>query len=257
MSSKPILEVCVDSIESALAAEGGGAHRLELCSNLLEGGVTPSAGLITAVRRRTSIKLHVMIRPRGGDFFYSPNEIEIMKQDIALAKDLGSDGVVLGVLDADGNVDARKTGQLVGAARPLKVTYHRAIDMSRDLLRSLETLVNLGVDCVLTSGGEQTAMEGKETIRRLVNAANGRIAVMAGSGIREQNVRQLMKETAVTEIHVGLNGAASGPMRYRNEKISMGTVKGREYERFGVSQERIEKLVAAAFGYEAVHRPKK
>lgn len=246
MSNKPIVEVCVDSLESALAAERGGAHRLELCCDLLEGGLTPSAGLISIVRQGISIKLHVMIRPRGGDFCYTDDEFRIMQQDVATAKQLGADGVVFGILDVDGDVDAKWTGQLIELARPLSVTYHRAFDMSCDLLGSLETLMNLGVDRLLTSGGEQTAMEGKGTIKRLVSAAKGRIIVMAGSGIHEENVRRLIEETGVGEIHVGLNGPVSSPMRYRNEKISMGMVKGREYQRYGVSQERVEKLVAAA-----------
>ena len=246
MKNKPIVEVCVDSVESAVAAERGGAHRVELCADLLEGGVTPSAGLIAGVRRRISIKLHVMVRPRGGDFCYTEDEIAVMRQDIIAAKELGADGLVFGILDAEGDVDATRTRELADVARPRKVTYHRAIDMSRDLLASLETLVDLRIDYILTSGGEQTAMEGKETLGRLVRAADGRIVVIAGSGIQERNVRQLIEETGVREIHVGLNGPVSGPMRYRNEKISMGSVKGREHQRFGVAQERVEKLVAAA-----------
>jgi copper homeostasis protein len=233
-----------------VAAERGGAHRVELCANLLEGGVTPSVGLIAEVRRRVSIKLHIMVRPRGGDFCYTDDEIAIMRRDITVAKELGADGVVFGILDAEGTVDAKRTRELADIARPLKVTYHRAIDMSRNLLWSLETLIDLRIDYVLTSGGEQIAIEGKETLRRLVRAAEGRIVVIAGSGIQEHNVRQLLEETGVQEIHVGLNAPVPGPMRYRNEKISMGTVKGREHQRFGVSQERVGKLVAAASEFE-------
>jgi copper homeostasis protein len=239
------VEVCIDSLDSALAAQAAGADRVELCANLLEGGTTPSAGLIDEVRRNISMKLHVMIRPRGGDFCYTGGEFQIMERDIAVAKDLGADAVVLGVLTAEGLIDEARMRTLIELARPMKVTCHRAIDMSRDLRKSLETLIGLGVDYVLTSGGEQTAIEGSAAIARLVRAARSRIAVMAGSGINEHNVRRLIAETGVTEIHVGLSDAVPGPMKYRNPRISMGKAKGREYARFGTSQTRLDALIAA------------
>jgi len=248
MNRKPLVEVCLDSVESALAAERGGANRVELCSSLIEGGITPSSGLIAAVRRSISIPLHVMIRPRGGDFCYTDYEFAIMAQDIKAAKEFGANGVVLGILDAEGNVDAQRTRKLVELARPLTVTFHRALDMSRDLFAALDTLIDLKVDRVLTSGGKETAVEGKRTIARLVEVAGERIVVMAGSGIREQNVRWFLGETSVREIHVSLTTPVSSPMRSRNEKVSMGSVKGREYQRFGVSEERVKKLVAAVSG---------
>lgn len=246
MSSRLIAEVCVDSVDSAVAAQMGGAERVELCSSLLEGGVTPSAGLIAVVRQKISIGLHVMIRPRGGDFCYSAEEFAAMAQDIATAKRLGANGVVLGVLNEEGDVNAVETARLIDLARPLKVTFHRAIDMSRDLLASMETLKMLGVDHLLTSGGEQTALEGREAIARLVRAADGKMTVMAGSGIQEHNVRQLIEETGVREIHVSLNGPEESPMRHRNDRISMGIIRDREYQRFGVLQERVRKLLQAA-----------
>lgn len=246
MNNKLVVEVCVDSVDSAVAAQAAGADRVELCGNLLEGGTTPSAGLIAEVRRKASLKLHVMVRPRGGDFCYSPSEFDVMADDILSAKRLGADGVVFGLLDADGNIDPSRMGSLIEIARPMRVTCHRAIDMSSDLEKSLETLATLGVDYLLTSGGEQTALEGSAAIARLVRLAHGRVAVMAGSGIHEGNVRRLLAETGVKEIHVGLSDALPGPMRHRNERITMGSVKGREYDRFGVSKERLAKLVTAA-----------
>jgi copper homeostasis protein len=240
------VEVSIDSLDSALTAQSAGADRVELCGNLLEGGTTPSAGLIVEVRRNVSLKLHVMIRPRGGDFCYSDGEFRIMERDIAAAKELGADAVVLGILDPDGAIDATRMAKLIEQARPLRVTCHRAIDMSRNLLQSLETLIGLGVDYVLTSGGEQTAIEGSAKIARLVRAAGDRIAVTAGSGIHERNVRRLIDETGLTEIHVGLSGAFPTPMKYRNTKICMGKVKGREFARFATSRARLEKLIAAA-----------
>lgn len=239
------VEVCVDSLDSALAAQTAGAHRVELCVNLLEGGTTPSAGLIIQIRRKLFIKLHVMIRPRGGDFCYSDDEFQIMELEIAAAKGFGADGVVLGILNEQGRIDEPRMRTLIEQARPMKVTCHRAIDMSRDLRKSLETLINLGADYVLTSGGRQTALEGSAGIARLVRAAKGRIAVMAGSGINERNVRRVIAETGVNEIHVGLCDEIPSPMKYRNAKISMGKVKGREYARFATSQARLEALIAA------------
>jgi len=232
-------------LDSAVTAESAGADRVELCANLLEGGVTPSAGLIEEVRRSVSLKLHVMIRPRGGDFSYTDSELRVMERDITAAKQLGADAVVLGLLDANGAVDASKTARLLELARPMKVTFHRAIDMSRNPLKSLETLIALGVDYVLTSGAQQTAIEGAANIARMVRAARGRIAVMAGSGIDARNVRSLIAQTGVTQIHVGLSETVPGPMKYRNNRISMGRAQGREYARFRVSKHRLEKLIAA------------
>ena len=240
------VEVCIDSLDSARASQAACADRVELCANLLEGGTTPSAGLIAEVRRNISLKLHVMIRPRGGDFCYSDGEFHIMERDIAAAKDLGADAVVLGILDPNGAIDAARMGKLIALARPMKVTCHRAIDMSRDLLQSLETLIGLGVDYVLTSGGRQTAPEGSAAIARLRRAARDRIRIVAGSGIHERNVRRLIAATGVTEIHVGLSDAFPSPMKYRNRRISMGKAKGREYALFGTSQSRLEALIAAA-----------
>ena len=246
LNSQIAVEVCIDSVDSAIASQTAGADRVELCDNLLEGGTTPSAGMIAEVRRNISIKLHVMIRPRGGDFCYTGAELRVMERDIATAKALAADGVVFGLLDPSGNLDAQKMQRLIELARPMKVTCHRAIDMSRDPRKSLATLIALGVDYVLTSGGRQTAIEGSASIARLVRAAAGRIAVMAGSGVNERNVRGLIAATGVSQIHVGMSEPIPSLMKFRNRKISMGKAKGREYARFGVSKERLAKLIAAA-----------
>ncbi len=246
MNQSLTLEVCVDSVESALAAERGGAHRVELCSSLFDGGVTPSAGLIATVRQTISIGLHVMIRPRGGDFCYSDDEFQIMQRDILMAKQLGADGVVLGILDLDGRVDVRRTKQLVDLAAPLRVTYHRAFDMSSDLFASLRDLQTIGVHCVLTSGGKQSAAEGADTLKRLVEAASNTIAIMAGCGIEDHNVSTLIERTGVREIHASLKSPIPSPMRYRNDRISMGAEKGREYQRFVVDHQKVQSLLQAA-----------
>jgi copper homeostasis protein len=240
------VEVCVDSMDSAIAAERGGANRLELCGSLVEGGVTPSAGLIATARQKISIGLHVMIRPRAGDFYYSADEFEVMRRDVLMAKQLGVGGVVFGILDADANIDIQKTRALVDLARPLKVTYHRAFDMSADLFRSLEQVMETGADRILTSGGAQTALAGAATVRRLIEQAGKRAVIMACGGINDQNVQAVVKETAVREIHVGLRTPAASPMRYRNEDISMGSPEGNEYQRFIVLEEKVARLIQAA-----------
>jgi copper homeostasis protein len=259
--TKPLtLEVCVDSVESAIAAGSGGAHRLELCSDLGEGGVTPSSGLIALVREKIAIALHVMVRPRASDFCYTDDEFMIMQRDVLMAKQLGADGVVLGILDLDGGIDIPRTKQLVDLAAPLNVTFHRAFDMSPDLLKSLRDLQSTGVDRVLTSGGKQTAIEGAAALKQLVDAAKNDIGIMAASGIEEHNVAELLERTGVREVHASLRSAVPSSMRYQNQQISMGTSKGREYQRFVVDKGKVEKLLAGALdGIEdkaASHSPK-
>ncbi len=201
---------------------------MEVCSNLREGGVTPSAGLIEQVRAGTSIGLHVMIRPRGGDFCYTREEFETMRCDIIAIKKLGADGAVLGILDLNGNVDIERTRQLVELARPLRVTFHRAFDMSADLFRALEDVCATGADRLLTSGGERTACEAVERIARLVEAARGRIAIMACGGIKHDNAASIIERTGVREVHVGLRSPGASPNRHRNPRISLGTASGCE-----------------------------
>jgi copper homeostasis protein len=245
MNDPVLIEVCVDSVASAVAAERGGASRVELCGSLLEGGVTPSAGLIELVRARTTIGLHVMIRPRGGDFCYTPEEFETVRCDIIVAKKLGADGVVLGILDINGNVDTERTRQLVELARPLSVTFHRAFDMSADLFRALEDVCASGADRLLTSGGELSAAQGIAPIAGLVQAARGRIAIMACGSIDDQNAAGIVEQTGVREIHVGLRSPVASPMNWRNPRISMGTAPGVEYQRFQVLEENVRSLYRA------------
>ena len=245
MSGQTIVEVCVDSVASAVAAERGGAQRIELCSGLIEGGITPSGGLMEAARACVSIALHVMIRPRGGDFYYDENEFNIMRRDIETVQRLGADGVVVGLLTADGNIDIARTRQLVELAHPLQVTFHRAFDMSRDLFRALEDICAAGAHRILTSGGRQTSIEGVEMIGQLVRTAGNRIGIMAGSGIKPDNARMLVERTGVKEVHVGLRSSVSSPMRYRNPRISLGSTEGREYQKFVVLEDSVRQLCSA------------
>jgi len=240
-----LVEVCVDSVASAVAAERGGAARIELCSGLIEGGITPSAGLIATVRAAVSIPLHVMIRPRGGDFFYDSAELEAMRRDIELVRGMGTNGVVFGILDVDARVDLARTRELVALARPLEVTFHRAFDMAADLPRALEDVCESGVSRLLTSGGEQTSLQGQVVIADLAKRARGRIVVMAGSGIRPENARRIVEQTGVREIHVGLRSTVASPMVQRNPRIAMGTIAGREYQRFQVLEESVRSLCEA------------
>jgi copper homeostasis protein len=217
-----LVEVCTDSVEGALAAEAAGAGRIELCAGLVEGGTTPSAGLISTCVERLRIPVFVMIRPRGGDFLYSDAEVEVASRDIEVARRYGAGGVVLGLLARDGSVDVPRTRLLVDAARPLAVTFHRAFDVCRDPAAALEALVALGVDRVLTSGQRATAAAGLGRIRDLVRQADGRMTIMAGGGIREENVEAIVRGGGVREIHLRGAAAAPSPMQFRNPHVRFG-----------------------------------
>jgi copper homeostasis protein len=200
----PKLELCVETLPNAEIAARGGAHRIELCTGLADGGLTPSLGLLEQVLAGISIPVHCMIRPRGGDFCYTPGELRIMEQDIALAKAAGAAGVVLGVLTRDGKVDIPATRRLVEAARPLQVTFHRAFDVAHDLDEALDDVITAGADIVLTSGGAERITEAVPVVARLVKRAGTRIEIMGGSGVRIQNARALSEATGVAALHTSL-----------------------------------------------------
>jgi copper homeostasis protein len=244
MAEPVLIEVCVDSVSSAVAAERGGAERVELCSDLLEGGITPSLGLIEAVRSKVSIAVHPIIRPRPGDFCYSDQEFEIMCRDIELAKGADANGVVFGLLDASGNVDVLRTRELVELARPLAVTFHRAFDLSADFHRSLNDVCKIGAARLLTSGGEADCVRGSETISQLVKLSNGRITIMAGGGITSANAAHIIERTGVREIHVGLATPVKGAILHQNARVSLGKVPVREYDRTEVLEESVRDLKA-------------
>jgi|SRR5579872_1463841 len=235
------LEICVDSVESAIAAARGGAQRVELCSALGEGGITPSVGLIRAVREAVEIDVVLMIRPRGGDFVYSDPEFAVMQQDVASARELGANGIAFGILTAEGRIDVERTRRLVQLARPMQVTFHRAFDFVSDMERALEDVIAAGADRVLTSGGAADADRGLERLAQLCRQAGPRIRVMAGGGIRENNVRAVLERTGVREIHTSLNNSGGPAQRNGNPLAGIGARAG-ECERFLVSEEVVRRI---------------
>jgi len=211
MPSTYILEISVESVEAAVAAERGGAQRVEFCSNTREGGTTPSGGLLRAVRERVRLPILSMVRPRGGNFVYSDDEFRAIQGDIETAKHMRMDGVVLGLLRADGRVDIERTRHLVEQARPLEVTFHRAFDESADLREALEDVIKTGATRLLTSGGKRTATEALEVLGDLVRMAGKRMIVMPGSGLHAGNIRETVEKTGAREYHAGLSSVISRP----------------------------------------------
>jgi copper homeostasis protein len=201
MSNSFALEICVESVDHAVAAERGGAHRIELCSDLSSGGITPSAGFMRTVRRHVRIPIHILIRPRPGDFCYSEHEIEIMRADILAAKQFGMDGIVLGILTESTRIDIERTRSLVALAHPLSVTFHRAFDASENLETSLEEVIKTGASRILTSGGQPRATDALPALARLVQRAKGRILLMPCGGINSENVVHVVRTTQAQEVH--------------------------------------------------------
>lgn len=239
-----VIEACVDSVESAVAAQQGGADRVELCDNLVEGGTTPSLGAIELARQLLTIDLNVIIRPRGGDFCYTDVEFRVMQRDVETAKRAGANGVVIGILTPDGSVDRERTKALVELAHPMSVTFHRAFDMAREPFQALETLIALRIDRVLTSGQEPTVLEGLDLITELVRRAGDRIIVMPGGGITERHIPKIIPQSGAREVHVLLATTVESPMQYRNPRVFMGgELRPPEYTRAVTDAERLRALV--------------
>ena len=239
------VEVCAFSLESCLAAEKGGANRIELCGSMYEGGTTPSAGLMQIAKQRVSIEIHPMIRPRGGDFCYSNDEISVMQADIRMAKELGCEGIVLGILQQNGQINIAQARAFVNLAKPMQVTFHRAIDMTPDYLKALEDIIETGCDRILTSGQENTVIEGIENIKMLVKQANGRIEIMAGSGVNADNAQTLI-HTGVNALHLTGRSVRDSEMIYRRAGIAMGGLSEvPEYEIIYSDFEKIRAVVMA------------
>lgn len=245
VSNDILIEACVNSVVSAVEAEKGGARRVELCDNLLEGGTTPSAAGIQLAGKILSIDLNVIVRPRGGDFCYSDIEFDVMKSDILAAKELGADGVVIGILDVEGRVDKKRTRELIDVARPMGVTFHRAFDMTADPFHALQDLVDLKIDRILTSGQKNTAEEGIELISDLVKQVGDRIIIMPGCGITAENIEKLAEQTGAKEFHVFAVKKVESPMTHRNPEAFMGApVETSEYETSITDADEIQKIVS-------------
>ena len=227
---RPLLEVSVEGVDGLLVAQEAGADRVELCADVLEGGITPSVGVVREALRRSQIPMFVIVRPRGGDFLYSEAEFESMRQDVIALKDLGVPGIVTGCLTAAAQVDEARTAELLRLARPMSFTFHRAFDMVRDPLPALEVLIRLGVDRLLTSGQRATALEGLANLKQLSQAAQGRLIVMPCGSLRAANIAQVCRETGLWELHFAGHNQESSAMTYRNPHIVMGaTAQDHEY----------------------------
>jgi copper homeostasis protein len=231
MNKEVLVEICANSVTSALAAQSGGASRVELCQNLKEGGTTPSIGEIQTARKLLDIDLYILIRPRGGDFLYTDIEFEIMQKDVEQCINLGCDGIVIGILNKDGSIDVKRSSVLINMAKKagLGITFHRAFDMCADMHTALEKIIELGCERILTSGGMSKAYSGLENLKSLVEKANNRIIIMPGSGVNEENIKEIIDFTGATEIHLSAQSTIKSKMDYINPNISMGGGNGNEY----------------------------
>ncbi|MDU4891027.1 MAG: copper homeostasis protein CutC [Clostridium sp.] len=227
---KYILECCVDSVESAIEAEKGGSNRLELCANLIIGGTSPSLALFKKVKEKTNIKINVLLRPRFGDFLYSDYEFEILKEEVKQFKEAGADGVVIGCLKSDGTIDSSKMEELIALAEGMHITMHRAFDMTENPYEALREAKRLGVNTILTSGQRNTALEGKELIKALIEEAGDDLEILVGSGVNAEVIKEFLYESKAWAFHMSGKETLISKMDYKNSKVSMGLPMMSEYE---------------------------
>jgi copper homeostasis protein len=238
------LEICTDNILSAIDAQEAGANRIELCDSLIEGGTTPGHGAISTARSKLGPGLHVIIRPRGGDFLYSDLEYEIMKKDIVFCRSWGVDGIVTGILKSDGSIDTNRTSELARLAWPMSVTFHRAFDVCKDPVKSLEDVIATGAQRLLTSGQEDNAANGAALIRKLVELSGKRIIIMPGSGLTESNIESVARQTGALEFHLTGRKTIESGMSFRKEGIKMGEKSGiSEFQRKVADIEVIKRII--------------
>ncbi len=224
------LECCVDSVESALLAEKGGADRLELCSNLIIGGTTPTLALFRQIREHTDIRIHVLLRPRFGDFLYTKQELQIIAKEICLFREAGAEGIVIGCLSPDGSLDCEAMRFLINQSGQMSVTLHRAFDMSKDPFHTLELAKELGIQTILTSGCQASCADSIDLLRQLDEKADGQLTIMAGAGIGESTVKLLLEQTGLTAFHMSGKRIKNSGMLFRNPNVSMGLPGMSEYE---------------------------
>jgi copper homeostasis protein len=245
--TRPLIEICVEGIDGFAAAQAAGADRVELCASLLEGGLTPSMGVVRQTLKIARIPFHVIIRPRGGDFLYSDLDHQTMLDDVRACRELGVAGVVFGCLTADGRIDEARMTELTQAARPMKVTCHRAFDMTREPVEAIEALVRCGVDRVLTSGQRDTGLEGIDVLRRTHEAARGRIVIMACGELDETNIAEVLRGSGADELHFAALHTVPSGMAFRNPHVGMGgTAIEREFELTLTDPDAVRRTIAAA-----------
>ena len=240
--SQVLLEVCIDSVESAIAAESGGAQRVELCAGLSDGGLTPSLGMIEQVLDQVNIEVMVIIRPRGGDFLYGKHEWETIRRDIRHIAQMGVKGIVFGALLPNGTIDKEGTQRVRDWAGELDFTFHRAFDMTRDPFKALEDLIHLGVPRILSSGQAPSAVQGRELLGELQRLAGESLSIMAGGGITPQNVGPLLSAASLTEIHSTCWEKVESNMKFRQDKVYMGKEDGEEYGTMIAKEEIVKNL---------------
>ena len=239
--SKFTLEVCADSVESVLAAEKGGADRIELCGNVVIGGTTPSESLFREIRRYSDIKIHALIRPRFGDFCYTEYEFDIIRSEVRKFWELGAQGVVIGMLSPDGSLDVEHLAQLMEEAKGMSVTLHRAFDVCRDPMEALEQVISLGFNTILTSGQKNNCVDGSPLLAELVEKSAGRIHIMAGAGVNADVIAPIYEKTGITDYHMTGKVLLDSEMKYRKEGVSMGLPSLSEYEIFRTSEAEVKK----------------
>lgn len=233
------LEICANSVASAIAAEKGGAQRIELCTNLAEGGTTPSYGQIKWCVENLQLEVWPLIRPRGGDFFYTDAEFESILEDISFCKQIGCDGVVTGLLNTDGSIDEERCAKTIATASPMPVAFHRAFDMCNDLSSSLEAIIKLGFVRVLSSGGKENAFVGANELAKLILQAKDRIEIMPGAGVNAKNIIEIAKITGAKSFHTTAKSVVASKMQFRNEASKMG---GENTDEFSYEQTDVEKV---------------
>jgi len=240
---RPLIEICLEDAQSVIAAEAGGADRVELCSDLFEGGLSPSIGSVRVAKKHTTIPINAMVRPRGGDFCYSDIEFEVMKEEIKAFKAEGVNAIVFGILTPEGEIDMKRSREIIELARPLPVTFHRAFDMTRDPFRSLENLIELGVERVLSSGQEATVFEGADLLSELVKIAGDRIIIMPGCGISERNFGKIQSIIKAKEYHVFLPEEYKSEMQFHPGHIYMGgLLRQSEFTIAHTSEDRVKSI---------------
>ena len=243
-----LLEVCADSVQSAIAAQEGGADRIELCSALVIGGLSPSPAMFQQVRENTDIQIRVLLRPRFGDFCYDEYEFQTLKEEVRQFRELGADGVVIGILKPDGTLNMEQMEELVRAADGIGVTMHRAFDVCRDPYEALEQCVSLGIDTILTSGQKSSAWEGRELLAELVRRSDRRIDILAGAGIGPSVIRELAEYTGVRSFHMSGKKVLDSRMEFRREGVPMGIPGFSEFEIWQTDAEQVRKAVESRCG---------